>query len=780
MLAKSLKIAVIAEHVHHQGGQERVLAELIARLSRRHQVDLFCFSADGIPAENVSVHRVWSPSQSSTFQAIWMVMLSPFLIHPSRYDVILSQGGNSLVQNFVLVHTCHALRARALKEVRWQYDRASAISRWMLELRQAWATWMEGRAVRQCRGRVMAVSPALADYIVTQHGLAPSEVFAVPNGVDHSLFNPSMVQRLRVATRKMHGFGPDDFVMLFAGGRWFDKGLPFVIEALKLMEQPGTLVVVGDGDVRLFSELAEAAGSRQRVLFVPPQQDIARYYAVADCLVLPTRAEGFGLVMAEAAACGLPLVVTADGVAAELVEDGVSGFLVDYDPTVIAEKLDILAANPQLRRQMGQAAHEKSRLLTWDRQAEQMEEIFLSQLPEPDKKAPVHIPLAARPIPKTLKVAAISHSCVVDMNQKLYGELLSSGDIDLRLVAPHHWWASLSGPISISVLPELTDQVVPLPVYLPGRIHLHWYTRQLQRALQEFAPDILYVDEEPYSVAAAQATYLAHQLDCKLIISTKENLVRWYPPPLRWSHRWVLGQADHVVAVSEECQLVLSHHGYRGPVTVMPHAIDPQHFCPDRNPQLRHQLGLKGAVIGYIGRLASQKGVMDLVAAIRTASQDSKLDLSVLLVGDGELRGQVEREASQHLGPNMLLITGHVPHGRIPEYVNALDVLVLPSRTTKYWKEQFGRVLIEALACEVPVIGSDSGHIPYLIEDTGGGLVFREGDSADLSAKIRQLVDNPDTARALAQHGRQRVLEKYTWSQTAAQFHQVLRQVAAE
>ncbi len=773
MPEQSLKIAIVAEHVHRLGGQERVLSELVPRLSRRHHIDLFCFSASDIPAENVTVHRLWCPSQSSTLQAIWLVILSYFVIRPRRYDVILSQGGNSLVQNFVLVHICHAMRAKALREVSWPYQKTPTLTRWLLGLREAWATWMERRAVRRCRGRVMTVSQVLVDYLVAQHGLEPAEISVVPNGVDHASFHPGLRAKFRQAVRGELGLTDDDFAILFVGGRWLDKGLPFLIEAVSLMNNPqARLIVVGRGDTKLFRALAADKEVADRVIFLPVTDQIGRYYGAADCFAFPSRAEveGFPLVIMEAAASGLPLVLGPVGGAEELVEDGVSGFLVNHDPTLIAEKLDILAANPQLRRQMGQIAYQKSLQLSWDRQAKQIEQVFLSKLPRP------------APRRQALRVAAVSHSCVVDKNQRLYVELAQYGDVDVQLITPQRWWASLSGPVSTSSLPELNAAVQTLPVWLPGQIHLHWYTRQLGRALKAFAPDVLYVDEEPYSIAAAQGAYLAKRLGCKLIVSSKENLVRSYPPPLRWTYEWVLGQANHILVVSQECQDVLRQRNYQGPVTVVPHGIDPQVFCPDPDAgqHQRELLGLTGTVIGYVGRLAAQKGIMDLAEATRIASEQGKLDLSLLLIGEGELRPQLQHTAGEFLSPNKLVITGHIPHHQVPQYMNALDILVLPSRTTPRWKEQFGRVLIEALACEVPVIGSDSGHLPYLIEDIGGGVVFREGDSADLANKIQQLVDNPARAEALAQHGHQRVLQKYTWSQTAAQLYEVLQQVVSQ
>jgi len=800
MAKRSLKIAIIIEHVHRRGGQERVIAELITRLSRRHQIDLFCFSAGDIPTDKVRIRRLWCPWRSNTMQAIWIVILSSLVVRPRKYDVVLSQGGNCLVQNFVLVHICHALRAKALREVTSPYQSASTLRRWLLSLRESWAGWMESRAVRRCRGRVMAVSQVLADYMVAQHGLKPSQVFTVANGVDHCNFHPGLAAEFRQTVRQQLGLSDDDFVILFVGGRWFDKGLPFLIEALRLMNSSqGRLIVVGEGDTKLFAKIAAHNEVRSRVVFVPPTKEIVKYYGAADCFAFPSRAEveGFPLVIIEAAASGVPLVLGPVGGADELVEDGVSGFLANCDPAVIAEKLDTLAADPQFRQRMGQAAHQKSLALSWDRQAEQIEQIFLSKLPEPDRhgeqkaasppsslrngKGSGVRSSEARPDAGTTRVAAVSHSCVVSMNQQLYVELTRYDDVELKLVTPCHWWASLSGRITTSVLPELDDAMVTLPVWLPGQIHLHWYRCRLHRTLKDFAPDILYVDEEPYSVAGAQGAYLAKRLGCKFIVSTKENLVRNYPLPLQWTYKWVLGQADHILAISEEGKAVVRRQGYQGPVTVLAHGIDPEAFCPapEAARRQRKRLGLAGPVVGYVGRLATEKGVMDLVEAVKIARKEHNLDLSLLLVGEGRLRKRLEQTGREFLGPNRLAVTGHIPHHQIPEYMNALDMLVLPSRTTDRWKEQFGRVLIEALGCRVPVIGSDSGHIPDLIEDTGGGLIFREGDPTDLAEKIQQLVENPGEAQALAQQGRQRVLEKYTWSQTARQLHQVLQQVAS-
>ena len=108
-------------------------------------------------------------------------------------------------------------------------------------------------------------------------------------------------------------------------------------------------------------------------------------------------------------------------------------------------------------------------------------------------------------------------------------------------------------------------------------------------------------------------------------------------------------------------------------------------------------------------------------------------------------------------------VDGMLPE-KVPEYVNCMDTLVLPSRTTRDWVEFFGRVLIEGMACGVPVIGSDSGEIPQVIGDAG--LSFPEGDDLELTDRIEQIAQNPSLADQLVDRGLKRVKE-FTWETIA-------------
>jgi glycosyltransferase involved in cell wall biosynthesis len=766
---RRLRLALIAEHIHRHGGQERVTAELVSRLAQRHEVHLYCYSAADLPPE-VTVHRLWCPGRSATLQALFIPLLSALALRPRRFDAVLSQGGNALRQNFVICHTCHASRRRAAARPHPQQPRENRPWRFLHYLRSLWARSMEGRAVRRCAGRVIAVSTALAQVLAAEHGVRREDILVAPNGVDHQLFNPERRRAQREETRRELGLAEGEFCLLFVGGMWFEKGLPLLVWALARLPAPARLVVVGKGDTAALAAVAQEAGVADRVLVVGPSAEVDRYYAAADCFAFPSEAEGFGLVLAEAAACGLPLIATPVGIAPELIEDGVSGYLVTRDPRQIAQRLEVLAGDPALRERMGQAAHERARALTWDSQAERIERFFLERA----GWGPVAGSTGATPVPPEgeaplLRVAVISHSCVVDVNQRLYADLARAHlELELLLVAPEFWWNPLSGGQVFSPLAETVGWAHPLPVRLSGQMHLYWYPRRrLRRLLGAFRPQVLLLDEEPYSVAGWEGVGVGKALGARVLVYTKQNLFRRYPPPISWMQNWVLRHADGMLAVSPECEQVLRRRGYRGPVGVLPHGVDVAAFSPAPSAELRGQLGLRGPVIGFAGRLEERKGLRDLLEAVRLLREQRGEDFHLLLIGDGPLRGWAEEFAAAHLGPGQARALGFVAHGDMPPYIRAMDVLALPSRTTGGWKEQFGRVLLEALACAVPVVGSDSGYIPELIEQTGGGLVFPEGDVAALAERLAWVLDHPEQAREKGRQGREVVVREYSSEQVA-------------
>jgi glycosyltransferase involved in cell wall biosynthesis len=145
------------------------------------------------------------------------------------------------------------------------------------------------------------------------------------------------------------------------------------------------------------------------------------------------------------------------------------------------------------------------------------------------------------------------------------------------------------------------------------------------------------------------------------------------------------------------------------------------------------------------------------------------------LAGAGPLREALAgRSAALGLAARVSL-EAHIPSGEMPRFYNGLHALVLPSRSAPNWKEQFGRVLIEAMACGVPVVGSDSGEIPHVIGDAG--LVCPEGDAPALREALERLQTAPALRRELGERGRRRVEAQYTQARIAAATVEVYREM---
>jgi glycosyltransferase involved in cell wall biosynthesis len=175
--------------------------------------------------------------------------------------------------------------------------------------------------------------------------------------------------------------------------------------------------------------------------------------------------------------------------------------------------------------------------------------------------------------------------------------------------------------------------------------------------------------------------------------------------------------------------------------------------------------------IGFAGRLVEEKGVLDLVKAASRMSGRVR----VLLAGNGDLR---ERLAKMD-GPEVdVQIATDLAHEDMARAFAEMDVLVLPSHTTSTWVEQFGRVLVEALWCGVPVVGSSSGEIPWVIEVTGGGLVFPEGDTAALAETLERLRRDPDERARLASTGRAAVQRLFSVETAGRQLDDILGALA--
>ena len=361
----------------------------------------------------------------------------------------------------------------------------------------------------------------------------------------------------------------------------------------------------------------------------------------------------------------------------------------------------------------------------------------------------------------------LSKALVVGAYQRKAEELARLPDMELVVMVPPGWREG-KGYLLLERSHLEGYELIEEKMLFNGHFHYHLYPR-LSRHLHRLRPHLVHVDEEPYNLATLHAMMLARRVGARALFFTWQNLYRQYPLPFRLVERACYALSDGAIAGSEGAREVLRRKGYTKPVAVIPQfGVDPDLFSPGERETVRPRLaGQAPFTIGYLGRLVQAKGLDTLLEAVAGLEGNWRLRL----VGNGEYRPHLASRIERlGLGERVELRDG-VPSEAVPAQLRQLDVLVLPSLTTPRWKEQFGRVLVEAMACEVAVVGSDSGEIPGVIGEAG--LVFPEGQAQSLRAALQRLANDPALRRQLSQAGRRRVLERYTQARIAEQTYEV-------
>jgi L-malate glycosyltransferase len=379
-----------------------------------------------------------------------------------------------------------------------------------------------------------------------------------------------------------------------------------------------------------------------------------------------------------------------------------------------------------------------------------------------------------------MKLLVVSHPCVTPVNQQFFAEVESLSGWELTIIVPSNWRSEYGRVNSVVRWSEFRGRLIGIPVYNSGNIPLHAYRTLWTSLLKRELPDVIYVHHESYALATAQV-YLANRLSLKRPIGfySAQNILKRYPPPIEQIQRTVLRRSSFALPVSSDAEEVLRKKGYQGVSTILPPGIDPNVYNPRQDgQQLRQRLrgSAEEVIIGYVGYIIEEKGLATLLRAL---SKLKDLHWSLVVVGTGSYATSFERLARQLGLSQQVRQLGYVPHTDVPLYLSAFDLLVLPSETRGGLKEQFGRVIIEALACGTPVIGSNSGEIPRLLQATGGRLTFPEGKAEALARQIRRLVEDPALRRESATKGQARVLTEYTNRSLADRFVLAIEGVAA-
>jgi glycosyltransferase involved in cell wall biosynthesis len=353
-----------------------------------------------------------------------------------------------------------------------------------------------------------------------------------------------------------------------------------------------------------------------------------------------------------------------------------------------------------------------------------------------------------------LRVLTIGHSYVVAGNRCVVRRVAADPGFEVTVAAPTYFHGDLR-PITLEPEPPGSPlRLVGLPASWTRFVHCFRYdTAALNRLLADGRFDVVHAWEEPFVLASAQLVVALRGLPARFCFRTAQNQVKWYPPPFRWFERTVVRRADGWVAggrLVAEAMLARDYPPERG--RVIPLAVDPAAYRPLSAEERRAALaevGLKPPVIGFAGRLVAAKGLDLLMRALE--GLPAGRPWSLLVLGSGPYGRRILRWARARGWADRVCVR-LVPHQDVPRYLGAMDLLAAPSQSTRRWKEQFGRVLVEAMACGVPVLASDSGEIPLVLGDAG--RVLPERDPAAWTAALTELLADPAARAELAARGR--------------------------
>lgn len=382
----------------------------------------------------------------------------------------------------------------------------------------------------------------------------------------------------------------------------------------------------------------------------------------------------------------------------------------------------------------------------------------------------------------------IWHEGITQTYHKFFKEIAKQKDLDLYFIVPPYWpyeggrvkgfFSNLLGRYKKFRFQKDYDpdyKIIIKKVVFAGK-SLHFYP-SLWKTLSEINPDIIHVIEEPWTLCMLQVVLWKKifKSKTKIVFTTFENLSKKHNHIYdKRIEDFTLRDSDLAIVLDEAMKKILISKGFKKEIKIVPGfalGVDTEVYKKLNISKLRKELSLNKFTIGYSGRFQKEKGVQTLLKAVARL----KKDFNLLLLGWGQYRPEIESLAKELGLSGKIRIIDEKLGGKVVSYLNCIDLLVVPSLTTPEWKEQFGRVVPEAMICEIPVITSDSGSLPYITGDAG--LVFKEGDADDLKNKIELIMNDKKLREKLIKKGLERARKYFDSKKIAYNTYKVYKEM---
>ena len=366
-----------------------------------------------------------------------------------------------------------------------------------------------------------------------------------------------------------------------------------------------------------------------------------------------------------------------------------------------------------------------------------------------------------------LQVLSIAHSAVTRSGGRMRYERLAKTypNIEANLVIPACWseygrWIEIEPPNERDVRIHLSK--IRLPRAGLATWHMHYYPG-LRKLVQMIRPNVIHLWEEPWSFVTLQAVLLRrlYKPSAAVVLEVDQNIHKRLPPPFQQIRRYVLRHVDYILARSVSAIEVVRANGYNGPASLIDYGVDSTIFRPLDRSACRAEFGFEGFTVGFVGRLIVEKGLDDLFEGVRQCQQP----LSLAVMGEGPDSHELVRRGHQILLPGRLKFFPWGSSQRVARFLNAVDVLVVVTRTTTNIKEQFGRIIIEAHSCGVPVIGSECGAIPDIVGE--GGWIVPERDPASIARTLDAVASSPELRENAILAGGRQIEHRFNFDEVA-------------
>ncbi len=369
----------------------------------------------------------------------------------------------------------------------------------------------------------------------------------------------------------------------------------------------------------------------------------------------------------------------------------------------------------------------------------------------------------------SLRILFVSHAYAIGVNQGKLNAIAEIEGIEVGLLVPNNWQAKeWNRPIPVE-RPYKKIRIYAAPVQFTGRGGAHFFNPwQIWQVLSDFKPDLVQVEEEVFSLCAFEMAILTRLRNKPLIVFGWENIDRQLPYLRRLTCQFVLNTASAIIPGNFDGAKIMRSWGYTGTLEVMPQlGVDTNLFAPQLPSADEAKLieaNEREFKIGFLGRLVPEKGVDLILAAVRQL-QNKGYNCRVVICGSGSSETELRQKAKKLQIAELITWRGAVRHEEAPIELSKFDVLVLPSRSIDSWKEQFGHVLIEAMAMGIPVIGSTCGEIPNVIQCND--LIFQEEDILGLTKILERMIRDLNWKQKMARHSINMVQKHYSHQRIA-------------